>query len=608
MDKNQAIGFTLIAFMLVLYFWLSPKTANKPIVTPQTITQTIPNKTIDTVAKETIVKDTNGLQKQFGAFWKSSTGNDESIILENNDVKVSLNSQGGKLKEVLLKNYKTYHQKPLILLDDAQNKMSFLLSTNSGLVDLSKIYFTSTKSVKGDTNIISFRANISENKYFEQTYSLGKTGYEIGYKLKAVGLDDILKNEPLQFYWTDAFRNVEKDILETRKMSFVTYYTNDESFEKTSEITKDPEEVKVQKPLKWIAFKQKFFLTGIIADQTLQAPTIKVSQDESKEIVKTFSADILLPIQDIKTGKANYHFYFGPNDYQIVKNITDGFGKNVYLGYPVINLVSRFGIVPLFHLLESFITNYGLLIVILVIIIRIILLPLNYKSYISMAKTRVLAPEMAGIKEKFPDDLPKQQQETMKLYQQVGVNPISGCIPLLLQMPILLALFSLFPNLIEFRQKRFLWAEDMSAWDSIAHLPFSIPYYGDHVSLFTILMTLSTLAYTYYNNQMTAGTMQQGPVNMKVVSYSMPVIFMFILNSLPAGLSFYYFVANIASIAQQLLIRKFVNEDKIKLVLEENKLKNKDKKKSKFQERIDAAMRSAEEQKKLNEGNKKKKP
>jgi YidC/Oxa1 family membrane protein insertase len=273
--------------------------------------------------------------------------------------------------------------------------------------------------------------------------------------------------------------------------------------------------------------------------------------------------------------------------------VTEGFSDNIYLGWPPINFVNKWLIIPIFNFLENYIGNYGIIIIILVLVIKILLAPLSYKSYVSMAKTKVLKPELDEIKAKHPDDMQKAQQEQMKLYQQVGVNPLSGCIPLLLQMPILFAMFYMFPNSIELRQEAFLWADDLSTYDSILSLPFNIPVYGDHVSLFTILMTASTILYTWSNNQITT---VQGP--MKTFSYLMPIIFMFVLNSFPASLSFYYFVSNIVTFGQQALIRRFVDEDKIKAILDENRLKNKGKKKSVFQLKLEEAMRTKEDAKK----------
>jgi YidC/Oxa1 family membrane protein insertase len=408
-------------------------------------------------------------------------------------------------------------------------------------------------------------------------------------------MDNILRNEPLQFNWVNRLRRLELDMEQSRITSTINYYTTNNDFNQISESSKSPEEQRIETPLQWVALKQKFFLSSIIARNTSFAGGVLQTNVDPADsnTVKTLQANLLIPVSELKGGGGNFTFYFGPNDYQVVKYVAEGFGENVYFGWPIVRVVNRYFIVPLFHLLEKVTNNYGLIIILLVVIVKMLLLPLSYKSYISLAKTKVLQPEIQAIKDKYGDDMQKVQQEQMKLYGQVGVNPLSGCIPVLLQMPILLALFSLFPNLIELRQKEFLWSSDLSTYDSIASLPFTLPIYGSHISLFTILMTLSSIAFAYFNNQVST---VQGP--MKSLQYVMPVMFMFILNSLPAGLTFYYFVSNMVTIGQQLVIRRFVDEDKIKRVLEENKIKNKDKKKSKFQQRLEDALKNAEEAKK----------
>jgi len=293
---------------------------------------------------------------------------------------------------------------------------------------------------------------------------------------------------------------------------------------------------------------------------------------------------------------ARFEYFFGPNEYQLLKSITPGFRKNLELGWPPVGWVNQFVIIPIFHFLESFISNYGIIIMVLVIIIKLILTPLSYTSYLGMAKMRLLKPELDLIKEKNGDNATQAQQDQMKLYQQAGVNPLAGCIPLLLQMPILFAMFYFFPVSVELRQQAFLWADDLSTYDSIMQLPFTIPYYGNHVSLFVLLMTASTLVSTWQNNQISSVT---GP--MKSMSYIMPVIFMFVLNSFSAGLSFYYFVSNVVGFAQQAIIRRFVNEDKIKQVMEDHKKKllaGGTGSKSKFMTKLEEAMKAGEEARK----------
>ncbi|MFW5762487.1 MAG: membrane protein insertase YidC, partial [Cyclobacteriaceae bacterium] len=297
-----------------------------------------------------------------------------------------------------------------------------------------------------------------------------------------------------------------------------------------------------------------------------------------------------------------FTYYFGPNNFQIMKKVTDAFTENINLGWPPISYVNKFLIIPIFQFLEKYITNYGIIIFILVIIIRIILFPLSYKSHVSMAKTRILKPEIDALKEKHGDDMQKIQAEQMQLYQKAGVNPLSGCIPMLLQMPILFAMFYFFPNSIELRQESFLWADDLSTYDSFITFGTNVPLLGGHLSLFTVLMTISTIGYTWMNNQVTAVS---GP--MKNIGYIMPIVFLFVLNSFSSALTYYYFLSNIFSFVQQAVIKQFVDDDKLKRIMEENKLKNKSKKKSMFQARLEEAMKAKEETKTIRSKSKGKK-
>jgi YidC/Oxa1 family membrane protein insertase len=326
--------------------------------------------------------------------------------------------------------------------------------------------------------------------------------------------------------------------------------------------------------------------------------------ESDTSVVKRANINVFFPTKDLAGGGATYSFYFGPNDYQTIGHVAEDFAQNVYLGWPPVYWINKFVIFPVFHFLTKGITNYGLIIVILCILLRIVLLPLSYRSYLSMAKMKVLKPELDEIKEKFSDDTSKVQQEQLKLYQQAGVNPISGCIPILLQMPILFAMFYLFPNSIELRQQSFLWAEDLSTYDSILNLPFTIPFYGSHVSLFTILMTASTLIYTWQNNQLSS---VQGP--MKSMSYIMPVVFMFVLNTFPSGLSFYYTMSTLLTFGQQAIIKRFVDEGKIKRIMDEHRrtMAAGGGKKSKFMSRLEDAMKASEEARKNAEEARKKK-
>jgi YidC/Oxa1 family membrane protein insertase len=359
--------------------------------------------------------------------------------------------------------------------------------------------------------------------------------------------------------------------------------------------------------VKWVTIKQKFFISGIIAQNSFSGGELKQQTNEANtQVVKNAIVELFVPTADVQNDKANFTYYFGPNDYKIISEVTPGFSKNLSLGWPPMLWVNKFMVIPAFKFLESFIGNYGLIIVLLVLMVKLLLLPLSYSSYLGMAKMRLLKPETDAIKEKNGDNMAQAQQDTMKLYKQVGVNPFSGCIPLLVQMPFLFALFYFFPISIELRQKAFLWAEDLSTYDSIINLPFTVPFgFGSHVSLFVLLMTASTLIYTWQNNQMTGVT---GP--MKSMGYIMPIVFLFVLNSFAAGLSFYYFVSNLVTFSQQAIIKRFVDEDKIKAIMEENRKKAAASggtgSKSKFMAKLEEAMKASEEAKKAAQAKKKK--
>jgi YidC/Oxa1 family membrane protein insertase len=319
-------------------------------------------------------------------------------------------------------------------------------------------------------------------------------------------------------------------------------------------------------------------------------------------LVKQAKIKLSIPKAALAKG-VDMKYYIGPNDYQIIGDVAEQFNKNVYLGWPPVYWINKYVIFPVFHFLTKFINNYGLIIIILVILLKLVLAPLSYRSFLSMAKMKVLKPELDEIKEKSGEDMAKVQQEQLKLYQQVGVNPISGCIPVLLQMPILFAMFYLFPASIELRQQPFLWAEDLSTYDSVLQLPFIVPFLGSHISIFTLLMTIATLVYTWQNNQMSSVT---GP--MKTMSYVMPVIFFFVLNKFSAGLTFYYTVSTLVTFAQQAIIRRFVDEGKIKAILEENRKRNVSgtAKKSKFMSKLEDAMKASQEAKKKTDEERKK--
>jgi YidC/Oxa1 family membrane protein insertase len=492
------------------------------------------------------------------------------------------------------------------LYNASSDEFSIELPTATGKIKVSNLDFTGTQT----GNKLALTSTLANGQKIASSYHLPESGFLLDYQVDAKSV--ALTGGDYFIHWKEQIHQTEKDITEERKATINYLLAEDDEFDNLSENPSSVANENVDQSTKWISFKKKYFLSGLIPQGfTFKSAALTATPNLNDSAnIKTLDAQIVASAQDLSAGKSAFQFYFGPNDYAIVNKVeAPNFGKNVKLSYDFLLPITKYIFVPLFGFLESLFSNYGLLIVVLVLIIKTALLPLTYKSYVSMAKTRILAPEIAAIKEKIGDDAARVQQETMKLYGEVGVNPLSGCIPVLATMPVLMAVFMLFPNLINLRQESFLWANDLSTYDSFINLPFTIPFYGAHVSLFCLLMTVSQLAYGYYNNQITPDQPGQ-PINMKMMAYVTPVIFMFVMNSFPAGLSFYYFVSNLVTIGQQLAIRKFVNEDKIKALLDANRLKiaaGGGPKKSKFSQYLQTQLKTMEEQQKATTKNPKKK-
>ncbi len=594
--------------MLIGYQVLVPREEPEPVAQEQ-VQQVKPAPPVaDTLA----APDTTQIKAAYGDFATAAQGQGQDLTIETKDVKVVFSNKGGILKDLMLKNYKTYDDKPLYLISDQHTRFKLDLPTAKGNVNLANLYFNTTATsqtlAENDSAVITYRLALSDNQFIEQTYVVRGSGYLIDYGIQTQGVGQ--SGKPLQFGWQNEMMQWENDMTENRKAVTINYYTD--GLESLSPATDSNVEAVAEEPVQWFTLKSKYFLAGLISEKyPLQDVKVEAKVNPADTIVvKSLDVQAMIPSAGLQDGTARFQYYLGPNDYQILNKlpIVD-FDENVYLGYAFLKPINEYILVPLFNLLEKVFSNYGFLIICLVLIVKTLLTPLTYKSYVSMAKMRVLAPELAELKEKNGDDMAKQQQDQMKLYQQVGVSPLSGCVPVVATMPILFSLFFLFPNLIELRGQSFLWANDLSTYDSFIKLPFTLPFYGSHVSLFTLMMTVSSIAYAYYNNQITPT--QPGPVNMKFLGYVMPVMFMFVLNNFPAGLTFYYFVSNVVTIAQQLIIRRFVDEEKIKRILDENRVKNAngEKKQTKFQKYLEKTLQAGEEAKrKQAELEKKKKP
>ena len=602
MDKNQAIGLLLSALLLIVYFqYFAPSPvpgleegAPESTEAPARPADPAPDRPATAQLPDSVQQALN--QQQYGAFATAMTGQAEEITLENNNVVITLSTHGGSLTRVMLKKYNAYKNGPVVLLNEKSSAMDRLVETRQGVINLNDLYFSAEPTIAEDSSRVVLTATLGDGSRLRQIYTLGANRYQLGYQLALSNSDRLLTEQSLDFSWKDDLLVVEKDPEESRRRSRINYYTAAGDLESLSSLTGDgDEEETVGEPLKWISMKQRFFSSAIIAQQSFAGAQLSsMNPAEGSDIVKRMAMNVKMPLNN---GQLSYDYFFGPNDQRVMEDVAPAFEENIDFGWFIFGVISKYVISPIFHFLEGFIGNYGLIIVILVLLVKTVLFPLSYKSYVSMAKMKVLKPELDEIKERNGDDMQAAQKEQMALYGKVGVNPISGCVPMLLQMPVLLAMFNFFPNSIELRQEPFLWTDDLSTYDSILSLPFEIPFYGDHVSLFVILMTLSTILYTWSNNQVTS---VQGP--MKSVQYFMPVILMFVLNSFPAALSFYYFCSNLITFGQQAIIRRFVDDEKIHKKLQENKLRNKDKKKSKFQARIEEAMKASQEKQQQRKG------
>lgn len=583
MERNQTIGFSLMAVIFLVYFlFFAPKDLPQDATSGKGDTT---NVAINPVEAKSATEDTNKLASPADLGKKYSVETDKLIL--------TFSSKGGALVEVKLKEFQTSESyengnrgDDLILFDEITSS----IQTKVGDLDISNLAFatdlTDNTTITGEeTKTITFSAN-----GITQTYTIKGADYVIDYNLSGTKI-----SSPVTYNWNESYKKIEEDLTMSYQKSSINYLTVEGDFTEYGEGETDSDSEKLEESVKWLANKQRFFTTAIIPTQKIDNVELKAKIENTlpgtfKEVNSTFS---ITP----ENNKISYKLFIGPNDYDILDAVTDDFERNIYLGWKIFRWMNVGIVLPIFNFITSFVSNYGLAILLLVFIIKMLLFPIAYKSYLSMAKMKELKPEMDAIKEKHGDNATASQQETMKLYGEVGVNPLSGCIPPLLQMPVLLALFNFFPNWFDFRQKEFLFAHDLSTCDRIIEFePFLFDSF-DHISIFTLLMTLSTLAYTHYNNKFSSSAQMQGP--MKTMTYLMPLVFFFVLNSYSAGLTFYYFVSNIITISQQLIATSFIDKDKIRAKMEENRQKRKsgDKsgKKSVMERFTDAAKQRVEE-------------
>jgi YidC/Oxa1 family membrane protein insertase len=604
MDKNTFTGLFLIMLIIAgsVYF-MKPSTAELkkeqalqhqdslkkaglvPAIAATTATKTDSAK----VAKI----DTTALKSPFGA---SIVGAEKFVVLQNKDIIVKLSNKGGRIYSVELKNYKTFDGKPLILFDGDQNKFGFNFAVGVANVNTNDRYFTPSAEglqVTGsDSSTLTMRLSYSATQYIDYIYTLKGDGFKVGLTIKATGLDNVIANNSnITIDWETSLRRLEKSASLDRQYSYIGYFDNESKYDYFGD-TKDDQKDVNDKKVQWITFKQHFFSSVLLSKEGFSKSSLVVSTDTTNHAdIKQLRANLVLARN--ADGTFPLDFYFSPNQFKILEAQGHSLEKQIYFGWGPLKYINRWAVWPVFVVLTQFNWNYGIIILLLTIILKLVLSPLTYKSYLSMAKMRVLKPEMDEIKGKVGEDNPTLlQQEYLKLYKKAGVNPLGGCLPLLIQMPIVIAFFRFFPSLFELRGQGFLWMHDLSTYDSIVNFGFSIPFLGDHLSLMCLLMTISTLIYTYFNNQISGVSGQ-----MKYIGYITPVIFLGALNSYPAGLNYYYFLANMLTFLQQYIIRLMVDDKKIHAQIQENKKKPEDpkKKKSGFGAKMEEMMRQQQQ-------------
>jgi YidC/Oxa1 family membrane protein insertase len=575
MDRNSIIGLGLIFVIMITFAYVNqPSQAELDAQLRAKDSIALVGKKMDSLAAIQVVEqkkaelaakpDSVSLNNQFGKFAANSQGKEEFTTIESEQLRLTFSNKGGRIYKVELKNYKRSDGSPLVLLEGEKSQFSYEFPTSDvKAFNSSELFYQAMPSATG----IVYKLEMEPGKFIEHHYVLGK-GFDVDFSIKMNGMESVVAQNTsfLDLTWKQNILLQEKTQEAEERTSTIYYKYPDDEADFISE-TKD-EKVDLKTPINWVSFKQQYFNSTLIANKNFTEGAIETKKDEQKKYPKFMTANLILPYNHTASETIDMKFYFGPNHYKTLQTLNIGLEKVVPMGWGIFGWVNKVVTVNVFFWLGQYLTNFGLIIFLLTLIVKTILFPLVYRSYLSSAKMRVLKPEIDEIKAKYPDDMARQQQENMKIYRKAGVNPMGGCVPVLLQMPILIAMFQFFPSAFELRQQAFLWATDLSTYDSIFNLPFNIPFYGDHVSLFTLLMTASTLVYTIYNNQMTGVTGQ-----MKYISYIMPVMFLGFFNSYSSGLTYYYFVSNLFTIGQQLLIRGFVDEKAIHKQLEENKKK-----------------------------------
>ena len=614
MDKNSIIGIVLILAIILGFNWMTQPTAEQKaakqhyrdsIAMVEEANKLAEQAIEAQTPQQPIVADTAVTSKAaiYGDFASAAEGKEELVTLENDLLKLQVNTKGGYIYSAQLKKYQTHDSLPLVLFEGKESDLAFtLLTRNNRVLSTNELYFVPQKqTATTDGQTLVMRLAVDSASYIDFTYTLPADNYMVQLDVQAHNMTNYLDPTmtALEMRWSQRVRQQEKGRkFESRYATLNFRYTADD-MEQLSESKNDAE--KPAGKVRWIAFKDQFFSTIFIAENSFTSTTLEsVVENEKSKYLKNYTAETAVTFDPKGSEATKFRIFIGPNQYKILSQYDKGVESDqklglqqiIPLGWSLFRWVSRFLIIPMFNFFGTFISNYGIIILLMTIVIKLILLPFTYKSYMSTAKMRVLKPQIDEINAKIPaEKAMERQQATMALYKRVGVSPMSGCLPMLLQMPILFAMFSFFPAAIELRQQSFLWAQDLSSYDAIfswdAYIPLITPYFGNHISLFCLLMTITNVVYTKLNMANQMGGQQMAA--MKWMMYLMPFMFMFMFNDYASGLSYYYFISLLITIGQTYLFRLFVDEEKLLKKLEAKK--QKPAKKSGFMARLEEAQR-----------------
>ena len=544
----------------------------------------------------------------------------EEFTVENEVMTVRFSTRGGQITGVTLKDYTKYaprgqRDQLIELMDPASARFDMSFYVKNGLNNvkvntMDYVFRAEPVETAGDARRVTMRLAVAENAWLEYEYLIynkqaPERDYLVDFNVRLVNMAPQMANQTsIGIDWSNVSYQNEKGFQNENMYTTLAYRFPGESSIEELGMSDGAKSKSVSTAVNWVAFKQQFFSSVFIAPQNVSSANMAFdTAAPGSELLKSFSVQMAVPYSAQVEGY-DFAFYFGPNKYAILKKVTDNNGADLHmerlipLGWGIFGWVNRWCVIPVFDFLRNYIGSFGIIILILVILVKLVISPLTYKSYVSMAKMRLIKPQVDELNKKYPkkEDAMKKQQATMELYKKAGINPMGGCIPMLIQLPILIAMFRFFPASIELREQPFLWADDLSSYDSIVNLPFSIPFYGDHVSLFALLMAVSLFGYSYFNYQQTASSQPQMAGMKFMMVYRMPIMMLLWFNSYSSGLCYYYLLSNLFTIGQTLVIRRIVDDEKIHAVMQANAARKSKGKKSKFQQRYEELMRQQEAQ------------